>query len=581
MPRVSGCFASPCPWLLLSVWPTAALLSSPRSSVVAARGSHFRGYVSAWAWHGIISSGKGPSPREGHAAVEKEGKIYVIGGCIQGTRCYNDVHVFDVNTSTWQQEYVTGEAPAPRGGHTATVLHDGVLIFGGASPAGAYGDAHLLDTRRKAWRRVQASFFEQAPVPRTNHATAADSKGRVHIFGGYSPEKGFLDDLWALRLTELPPDPGSLDNLGGFAATWTRTTPSNYGPAARQSHSLTFVEGKLALFGGSLAGGFTAGDAHVYDLKNQEWARWAPEGSSPSPRQGHSAARHGHEVIVLGGCDYSSGAFPVCHRDTWSLDIRQARWKMRSPEAAPWAAREGHTAAFFAGTMFTFGGCTPGDGGNYACSGSVEALETGEPCPDECGRHGECFDGRSCRCHTTSFGGHDCMDPIVHAISALHGAAAVGTRQLVGRGLLQKHVNESKQSNTPVPSAALRLMLDRATHGAMESRSSSEVQEEPLEGQEFGVDNVNENGHSGVLDGECQDDCNYRGLCEGAVCYCQPGFYGAACQTAQHARTGTMSVVAVISVCGCCCFLSFVVSVSLLYWHSVKTRQRETRMGYI
>ena len=71
---------------------------------------------------------------------------------------FNDVHVLDLGLMAWARVRVQGAAPAPRAGHTAVVLADGlrVLLFGGEDGEGPLADLHVLDVPRRVWWQAHA-----------------------------------------------------------------------------------------------------------------------------------------------------------------------------------------------------------------------------------------------------------------------------------------------------------------------------------------------------------------------------------------------------------------------------------------
>merc|ERR1719456_128659 len=376
----------------------AALLAACIFTVplqAATFGSHLgitRGSRFSWAWSRVDAGGLPPSAREGHAAVEVGNKIFLFGGCVQGIRCFNDVHIFDTDTLTWSQEPFTGDAPEPRGGHSATLVGTDIFVFGGASSETTYGDAYKLDLIQRHWTRAVPSGCPAVPSRRTNHAAIADAHGRIYIMGGYDAESNFLNDMWILNVYAGNVD--KWEDAGSFPIVWEKPSPTGEAPQAREGHSLTLVDRKLVLFGGYTAAGAVANDVHLYDLDSQQWSTPPVAGDVlPAPRQAHSAARHGRDVIIAGGCSVSD-VRPECYNDVWSLNTIDMRWTRKSSDMVSWFAGEGHSAVFVRGRMFAFGGCQL----NSECFDDVTVLDTSEPCPALCSGHGMCHKGEFCRC---------------------------------------------------------------------------------------------------------------------------------------------------------------------------------------
>lgn len=80
-----------------------------------------------------------PEPRANHSCSYHQGKVYVFGGhggCGYQRTSFNDMYVYDCESSEWTKiTEIAGSPPAPRGGHTAAVLsdEDKLLIYGGWS----------------------------------------------------------------------------------------------------------------------------------------------------------------------------------------------------------------------------------------------------------------------------------------------------------------------------------------------------------------------------------------------------------------------------------------------------------------
>lgn len=58
---------------------------------------------------------------------------------------------------------------------------------------------------------------------------------------------------------------------------------------------------------------------------------------------------------------------------------------------------------------------------------------------------------------------------------------------------------------------------------------------------------------------ECEDMCNYEGICRESVCYCHAGYTGEACEIKKHSQRGTMPMewaVVIILVVGLVFYLS-------------------------
>ena len=74
-----------------------------------------------------------PAPKSGHTASVIDGKIYVIGGGFRGNGPYmylSTVEIYDPETDRWTQE---PDMPVGKSGHGAAVINGNIYIFGGST----------------------------------------------------------------------------------------------------------------------------------------------------------------------------------------------------------------------------------------------------------------------------------------------------------------------------------------------------------------------------------------------------------------------------------------------------------------
>lgn len=495
---------------------SVALLSPPRL------GSPLSvGLPPAWEWSRVeVAESVRPAARQGHAAVEVGQSIYMFGGCVQAARCYNDVWIFDTDSLRWRQAPITGEWPEARAGHSATLVGTDIFIYGGANIQETFSGVYRLDLVKQHWTLAAPDIPAGGAVPgrRTNHAAALDAQGRIFVFGGYNMDGQFLNDMWVLCVGGPTPNAWKAHDL--LRVGWLKPDTTGTLPEPRESHTMTIVDRKLIVFGGYGASGRALNDLHVYDLDGLSWS--VPElcGAPPPPRQGHSAVRHGHELVVAGGCDVEDER-PICQSDVWSLDLKLMRWAPRSTDSITWLPREGHTATFVRGQMFVFGGCLLG----VECYNDVAALDTHTPCPASCGGHGECVrtcdvqgqcaQDSFCRCMAPGFSGHDCMQPV----TCLEDCGPHGTCGQNGHCQCENGwAGAGCATELPCPGSpkcsSQGLCLANGTCHCLAG----------FIGPDCG------NG-LGLLqqEVECPGGCCGRGTCMAGACECSPGWYGPTC----------------------------------------------------
>jgi hypothetical protein len=104
--------------------------------------------------------------------------------------------------------------------------------------------------------------------------------------------------------------------------------------------------------------------------------------------------------------------------------------------------------------------------------------------------------------------------------------------------------------------------------------------EEEITGEQFGIANINDIGHTGVQVGECEDNCNFRGVCSNGECFCQPGYYGKQCQLKKTSEKGTVSLMVLLLIGGACAAVSFIMMLTLLHLSLQSKRTKEKELGY-
>ncbi|XP_010289682.1 PREDICTED: kelch domain-containing protein 1-like, partial [Phaethon lepturus] len=155
-----------------------------------------------WKWLLVTAKGRMPVLTY-HSATIYRKELFVFGGTFPKKAslavgpCSNVLYVFNPEHEIWYQPISEGEKPLPRLGHSATLLKNKLLIFGGRRNSLYLSDMHILDL----------GFMEYTPVPllagqpstRCFHAALAVSDQKVLISGGCNA-KGALQDAFVFHL---------------------------------------------------------------------------------------------------------------------------------------------------------------------------------------------------------------------------------------------------------------------------------------------------------------------------------------------------------------------------------------------
>ncbi|XP_064514896.1 uncharacterized protein LOC135416102 isoform X3 [Pseudopipra pipra] len=212
-----------------------------------------------WKWLLVAAKGRTPMLTY-HSATIYQKELFVFGGTFPKKAslavgpCSNVLYIFNPEHEIWYQPISEGEKPLPRFGHSATLLKNKLLIFGGRRTSLYLSDMHILDL----------GFMEYTPVPllagqpsaRCFHAALAVSDQKVLISGGCNA-MGALHDAFVFHLdtlswsTVIHHDLCSVPRAGHTLLDLTPTHLIDVDKEKKEEHSLHTV----LVFGGSNCAG--------------------------------------------------------------------------------------------------------------------------------------------------------------------------------------------------------------------------------------------------------------------------------------------------------------------------------------
>ncbi|KAJ0412240.1 hypothetical protein ATCC90586_006626 [Pythium insidiosum] len=245
--------------------------------------------------------GDAPCPRGGHSAVLADTQLLIFGGHYfggHGAFVYlNDLHRLDLETSTWHAiPFPERDAvvPRPRYDHRALLLNGGtrMFVFGGRSEGGAVcRDMFFLDLTTVTWLQVQ--WTTESPAGRFGHGLAALDDAVMWLFGGWDGHRS-MNDLWAFDST---------------AFMWQRPTCHGKAPTPRHGHSMVPLSSDLLMvYGGyTVKGGDTMTlpvynkDIYLLDVETRTWSRPRLTGEYPVATFGQSLCLHNELAFLVGG----------------------------------------------------------------------------------------------------------------------------------------------------------------------------------------------------------------------------------------------------------------------------------------
>ena len=268
------------------------------------------------------------------------------------------------STLTWPFAHLHGEwslQPADdlalaRVGHTAVVLGEWAILYGGIQPDQANRERELscIHTRTCRWFRLPCTGT--APSGRAWHSAAGLDGDRMLLFGGSNGRKLFGD------LHELTVD--FSDGIEPTGAAWSKPATTGETPPSRMGHTSAIVPGgRLWMFGGftkASANKGYAGELFELDVATMDWHRLDPrqdDGGPPIPgRLGASGFMHGDSFVVFGG---SINGKAVNELLTISTDARVALRPVQAAGAAAVTPRHSAAVALSADrrVALLYGGC--------------------------------------------------------------------------------------------------------------------------------------------------------------------------------------------------------------------------------
>ncbi|MEP7338233.1 MAG: kelch repeat-containing protein [Acidobacteriota bacterium] len=257
------------------------------------------------------TNGNLATPRQAHSAtLLPSGSVLVAGGTDASGAAINSAQVYNRLTKVWSAapSFTFSEA---RGGHTATILHNGRVLFaGGQSNSGNFlSSSEYYEPVTASWvvttfPPVSTATPAPTPVPgstppvttqmnvaRKGHTATVLPDGRVLAAGGTMTTTGGGNSI--LNTAEI---------FDPFSGRWTLVAATMN--AARASHTATLLpNGKVLLIGGNGGGG---NSAELFDPASQSFTPTVAPGVS---RVDHTATLLPNgKVLVVGGQGATSSA---------------------------------------------------------------------------------------------------------------------------------------------------------------------------------------------------------------------------------------------------------------------------------
>uniref|UniRef100_A0A8C1YJ72 Kelch domain containing 3 n=1 Tax=Cyprinus carpio TaxID=7962 RepID=A0A8C1YJ72_CYPCA len=235
-----------------------------------------------------------PYMRYGHTAVLVDETVLIWGGRNDTEGACNVLYAFDVCQHRWFTPKISGTVPGARDGHSACVLGKAMYIFGGYEQlADCFSnEIHKLDTSSMCWSLVSA---RGTPARWRDFHSATIIGTKMFVFGGRADRFGPFhsnNEIYCNKIKIFDTETNC----------WLNTPSTQLLPEGRRSHSAFAYNGELYIFGGYNA----RLDRHFNDLWkfNPEafsWKKVEPKGKGPCPRRRQCCCMVGDHIILFGG----------------------------------------------------------------------------------------------------------------------------------------------------------------------------------------------------------------------------------------------------------------------------------------
>lgn len=175
------------------VWSVNLKTKEIKKLICTASDAHFISRVFFSALN-VDLSGQIPSARADHSAVIKDTYMYVFGGIATSwtTSCSNDLFELNLTTLQWRKMPAFGAVPQHRQQHSCVAYKDSLFVFGGRNNSMMFNDICEYNLHLGRWHQILVS----GPSPRIGH-TACVLGDRMVIYGGQDKPFSLCGDLWA------------------------------------------------------------------------------------------------------------------------------------------------------------------------------------------------------------------------------------------------------------------------------------------------------------------------------------------------------------------------------------------------
>ncbi|SCV71171.1 BQ2448_2759 [Microbotryum intermedium] len=195
--------------------------------------------------------GSTPTKRRAHAAVLYGSRIIIFGGG-NGSNALQDVHSLDVSNHyrpTWSDLEVRGPKPVRRGYHSMTLVGSKAVVFGGSDGTECFSDMFVLDLEALTWTEVIPE--PPAPLSPTKATANVDLPSRTEAFPRLSHSATLLGSYLVIFGGHDGIDfSNELLFFNLVSLQWEPRNAHGHAPSPRGYHTCVLHDSRLLCIGG-------------------------------------------------------------------------------------------------------------------------------------------------------------------------------------------------------------------------------------------------------------------------------------------------------------------------------------------
>lgn len=131
---------------------------------------------------------------------ESNHSLYMFGGG-NSSQMFNDLFIFDISTNSWTMPAISGDAPNARTCHAAVKINENsFLIIGGGDLQYVYNDIRMFSIDRNTWSTMRLAGSHLSK--RAGHSASLVGQ-KILVFGGGDVDGCIFSDFYSLDLSYM------------------------------------------------------------------------------------------------------------------------------------------------------------------------------------------------------------------------------------------------------------------------------------------------------------------------------------------------------------------------------------------